>query len=76
MNCRLSTIDTRGVGNATSYDFPVRYEIVKGLTVERMLSDNLMDDKEALDLVLNAARKLEEQGVRVISSDCGFMMQL
>lgn len=62
------------VGNASSYDFPVRYEIVRGMTVERMLSEHLMEDEEALEIVLEAARKLEEQGVRMITSDCGFMM--
>lgn len=62
------------VGNASTYEFPVRYEIVKGITVERMLSDRLHEDKEALDIVLNAAKNLERQGVRAITSDCGFMM--
>ncbi len=62
------------VGNARSYTYPVRYEVVAEMTVARMLSENLMEDEEALDLVLEAAKKLEIQGVRAITSDCGFMM--
>lgn len=62
------------VGNASTFNFSVRYEIVYGLTVERMLCDTLHDDIEAFDVVLKAAKKLEQQGVRAITSDCGFMM--
>ncbi len=62
------------VGNARSYAYPVRYEIVPEMTVSRMLSEKLMEDEKALDIVLQAAQKLQTQGVRAITSDCGFMM--
>lgn len=57
------------VGNASTYDFPVRYETVKGLTVKRIFSK----DKTAYNALSEAALKLQSQGVRAITGDCGFM---
>ncbi len=57
------------VGNASTYDFPVRYETVDGLTVKRIFSK----DKSAYNSLLKAAKKLSQQGVRAITGDCGFM---
>lgn len=59
------------VGNATSYDYPVLFKLVKGVTLERVLAGD--PDCEA-DIVA-AARELEGFGVRGISSDCGFLVQ-
>lgn len=55
------------VGNATTYDFPVRYKTVEGLTVERMLKR----DPDALELLIEAGKELEQEGVRAITMDCG-----
>jgi len=57
------------VANATTYKFPVRFQRVPGLTVQRILSHDL----SALEDVLMAARELKREGVRAITSDCGFM---
>ncbi|SMP60281.1 aspartate/glutamate racemase family protein [Anoxynatronum buryatiense] len=57
------------VANATTYPFPVRFQRVPGLTVKRILSHDL----SALDEVMAAARELKREGVRAITSDCGFM---
>jgi len=57
------------VGNASTYDFPVRYETVEGLTVKRIFSKDIT----AYDKLKNAAKKLEKQGVKAITGDCGFM---
>lgn len=57
------------VGNASTYDFPVRYQTVEGLTVKRIFSK----DKSAYDSLLSAAKKLTSQGVRAVTGDCGFM---
>ena len=57
------------VGNASTYDFPVRYETVKDLTVKRIFKK----DESAYNNLLKAAKKLEKQGVRAITGDCGFM---
>lgn len=57
------------VGNATTYNFPVLFKIVKGATVERLIYEN---DPDLLELFLNAARELEREGVRAVTSSCGF----
>ncbi len=57
------------VGNATSYDFPVKYKTVEGLTA-KMLFER---DRSAVDALLNAGRELEDEGVRAITADCGYM---
>jgi hypothetical protein len=57
------------VGNASTYDFPVRYETVEGLTVKRIFSK----DQSAYNSLLKAAKRLSQQGVRAITGDCGFM---
>lgn len=59
------------VGNASSYKYPVIYRTVPGLTTEACLSGA----PEFTPKVIEAARWLESQGVRAVSSDCGFMLQ-
>lgn len=58
------------VGNATTYDYPVLYKTVPGATTHRVLNA----DPELEKAVIEAAQELERQGVRGISSDCGFFI--
>ncbi|MGH6915940.1 MAG: aspartate/glutamate racemase family protein, partial [Geminicoccales bacterium] len=58
------------VGNATSYGYPVLFKPVKGLTLDRVLAG----DPACEPSIVEAARELEEFGVRGISSDCGFLV--
>jgi len=55
--------------NATTYRYPVRFQRVKGLSVEKIFSH----DKSMYDAVKEAALQLKEEGVRAITADCGFM---
>ena len=57
------------VGNATTYPFPVRYKKVAGLTNKRALEKDLT----AFDILFEAAKDLQSQGVRAITSECGFL---
>jgi Asp/Glu/hydantoin racemase len=57
------------VANATTYEFPVRFQRVPGLTVEKIMNHDL----SLLDEILNAGKVLKAEGVRAITSDCGFM---
>ena len=59
------------VGNACTYNYPVLYKVVPGLTTSLILKGA----PELTERVVKAARELEEQGVRGISSDCGFFLQ-
>ena len=57
------------VGNAKSYAYPVRFKRIDGLTVERIFAH----DPSYLDKMIQGARELEQEGVRGITGDCGFM---
>lgn len=57
------------VANATTYNFPVRFEKVEGYTTDRAIGK----DPTIFDSLLTAALNLEKNGVRAITGDCGFM---
>lgn len=58
------------VANATTYNFPVRYKVVKGASVERLLWEK---DKNLIQPFIDAALELQEEGVGAITGACGFM---
>ena len=58
------------VANATTYNFPVRYAVVEGATADRLLYQR---DATMIEPFIEAARKLQAEGVRAITSGCGFM---
>ncbi|HYC13635.1 MAG TPA: hypothetical protein VEC75_05270, partial [Stellaceae bacterium] len=58
------------VGNATSYDYPVLFRTVPKATSARVFAG----DPELEAAVIEAAKALEAQGVRGISSDCGYFI--
>jgi len=57
------------VANATSYDFPVRFERLHGFTPERLFAH----DASMVDVALEAGSTLLREGVRAITGDCGFL---
>lgn len=57
------------VGNATTYSFPVRYQTIKGFTFEKLLQK----DRSMLNSILEAGHNLVNEGVKAITSDCGYM---
>ena len=57
------------VANATTYDYPVRFQRVPGLSVERIFNH----DMTLYDDILEAAQSLVKEGVRAITGDCGFL---
>jgi hypothetical protein len=59
------------VGNATTYDYPVLYKTVPGLTTNACLGGEAGWE----GAVVEAARALEKEGAKGLSSDCGFMIQ-
>jgi len=58
------------IGNARTWDFPVKYKVVKGQssfnTVNNLTCENLKP-------FIEAAKELEEEGVRAITTSCGFL---
>jgi len=59
------------IGNALSYDFPVRYKIVRGAHATRIMGDQ--PDPALLEPFIAAARELEADGVKAITTSCGFL---
>jgi hypothetical protein len=58
------------VGNATTFKFPICYEKVAGASIERFLSRR---DPTLAQPFVEAARRLQNNGVRAITGACGFM---
>ena len=56
------------VANASTFNFPVLYKILKGRTGRDLRSA----DHAMLDAIVEGGRELEEQGVRAIVGACGF----
>lgn len=59
------------VGNATTYDYPVRYKPIYGWTFEQLYTK----DQKMKNKVIEMAQELEAEGVRAITGDCGYMAQ-
>jgi aspartate/glutamate racemase len=59
------------VGNASSWPFPVQYKVVKGAWVSRVMGNE--PDPTVLEPFVEAARELEAEGVRAITTSCGFL---
>jgi hypothetical protein len=57
-------------GNASTYQFPVRYITVQGSTWERFVEDQA---EGLLDPFIEAAQELERQGVKAITTSCGLL---
>jgi aspartate/glutamate racemase len=57
------------VGNAASYQYPVRFKRIDGLTVERIFAHDL----GFVEKMITGAKELEREGVKAITGDCGFM---
>ncbi len=58
------------VGNAGTFDFPVRYKVVKNASIDRLLNQR---DPSLLDPFIEAARELQDEGVKAVTGACGFM---
>lgn len=58
------------MGNATTFDFPVLYHRVRGASPERVVRQG---QRELLPSFIEGARSLEREGVRAITTNCGFL---
>lgn len=59
------------IGNATSFDFPVKYLVVEGALPQ--LVNRTEPQQDLLPLFIEAARKLEKEGVKAITTSCGLL---
>jgi len=62
------------VGNPTTYNFPVRIKVIKGLYSPPFTPCPLLHDspETPMEKLLKAVKELEEEGVRAITTACGF----
>lgn len=58
------------IGNPASFDFPVRYRIVRGASARRVVRDRASG---LLQPFIDAARELVAEGCGAISTSCGFL---
>ena len=58
------------IGNPSTFDFPIRYHRVLGASPELVVKS---DGRAVLPLFVEAARLLEREGVRAITTSCGFL---
>ncbi|MGD2272866.1 MAG: aspartate/glutamate racemase family protein [Desulfobacterales bacterium] len=56
------------VANASTYRFPVRFNILRGSTIPQILSH----DRSLLDMIVAGGRELIKDGVRAIVGACGY----
>ena len=59
------------IRNTATFDFPVRYAVVKGATPERLIVSR---DETLLAPFIATARDLEQAGVAAITGACGFLV--
>ncbi|HEV8458328.1 MAG TPA: aspartate/glutamate racemase family protein [Methylomirabilota bacterium] len=58
------------MGNAGTFDFPVRYHRVEGASPDRVVRQG---HTGLLPVFIEGARHLEREGVRAITTNCGFL---
>lgn len=58
------------IGNATTWEFPVLYKIVKKATPDAVVRKGAPD---LLEPFVRAAQELEREGVKAITTNCGFL---
>jgi len=58
------------IGNPRTFDFPVRYRVVRGASPRRVVVDA---DRALLAPFVDAARALEDDGACAIATSCGFL---
>jgi hypothetical protein len=72
----ILVLDTRfprypgDIGNATTFPFPIRYKVVKGASIERVV---FKGDTTLLEPFIKAGKELEDEGVEAITTSCGFL---
>ena len=60
---------TGNVANPNTFDFPVRYTRVKGAYYQTVV---VQPSRQVLESMIQAARELEQEGIRAITTSCGF----
>ena len=57
------------IANPNTFDFPVRYDRVKGANFQTVVKNS---NQKVLDAMIKNAQKMETEGIRAIITSCGF----
>lgn len=57
------------MGNANTWRYPVLYKVVKGASPKKVVKEG---DRDLIPNFIEAALELQEQGVKAITTNCGF----
>lgn len=60
------------IGNARTFPFPVRYEVLEGIPAAHLTKQ---EEPAAVAALVNAAKRLERSSVRVILTSCGLFLR-
>ncbi len=60
------------IGNARSFPFPVRYEVLEGIPPAHLTRE---EEPSAVAALIRAAQRLERTGVKVILTSCGLFLR-
>jgi hypothetical protein len=60
------------IGNARSFPFPVRYEVLEGIPAARLTKE---EEPHAVAALIRAAERLEQGGAKVILTSCGLFLR-
>lgn len=58
------------IGNKETFSFPVAYKKVEGASISRVVSEG---DATLIEPFVQAAKELEDQGIKAITTSCGFL---
>jgi hypothetical protein len=59
------------IGNPLTFDFPVRYRVVRGASPQRVVRER---DPALLQPFIDAGRALVDEGATAIATSCGFLV--
>ena len=60
------------IGNARSFPFPVRYEVLEGVPAAALIRH---EEPAAVAALIRAAQRLERSGVKIILTSCGLFLR-
>jgi len=60
------------IGNARTFPFPVQYEVLSGVPAVNLTR---YGEKTAVNLLIEAAKRLERMGVRSVVTSCGLLIR-
>jgi len=59
------------VGNASTYSFPVRFKVLEGMPIDWWCDEKGASQRREEEFI-KAAKELEDEGVRAITTGCGY----